>query len=232
MISHSRFHSKASQPSVRTSSLLTRSFRPSIQIFAVVGLLAGLMLGLNAGCAREAIRGGEGTANPDLDRPALSVQLDREDINYLVSDYLGNLEVSRFWQSEIKQSKDRPLVAIWPIQNATSEHIDDQLLTLLSSIETALVNTGDVRVVDRSTQDALVRELQVQQTSAYNPATAQKLGKQLGVQYFFTGKITSINERLNKQRRVQYSLFLQVLEVETGLIEFQNEVTRSKAVKG
>jgi len=31
-----------------------------------------------------------------------------------------------------------PLVAIWPIMNATSQHIDDQMLTLLSSIETAL----------------------------------------------------------------------------------------------
>jgi hypothetical protein len=32
-------------------------------------------------------------------------------------------------------------------------------------------------------------------------------------------------------RRVQYSLFLQVIEIETGLIEFQNEVTRSKQIK-
>jgi uncharacterized protein (TIGR02722 family) len=197
-----------------------------LMMLAAVGLILG------AGCATEVVRGGEGTENPDLDRAAMSVQLDREDINYLVSDYLARLEESRFWQSEVKKSSTRPLVAIWPIQNATSEHIDDQLLTMLSSIETALVNTGDVRVVDRSTQDALVRELQIQQSSAYDPKTAQKLGKQLGVQYFFTGKITSINERLDKRKRVQYSLFLQVLEVETGLIEFQNEVTRSKQVKG
>jgi hypothetical protein len=32
-------------------------------------------------------------------------------------------------------------------------------------------------------------------------------------------------------RRVQYSLFLQVIQIETGIIEFQNEVTRSKAVR-
>jgi len=185
-----------------------------------------------AGCASTAVRGGEGTNNPDLDEAAMSVQLDREDINYLVADYLQKLEASRFWQSDIRAADGRPLVAIWPIQNSTSEHIDDQLLTMLSSIETALINTGDVRVVDRSTQNALIREIQVQQSSAFNPATAQRLGRQLGVQYFFTGKITSINERLNKQRRVQYSLFLQVLEVETGLIEFQNEVTRSKQIKG
>jgi uncharacterized protein (TIGR02722 family) len=195
----------------------------------VLALLSILAL---TGCAAEAMRGGEGTANPDLDRPALSVKLDREDINYLVADYLKSLEASRFWRQEVEQSMDRPLVAIWPIQNATSQHIDDQLLTMLSSIETALVNTGDVRVVDRARQDALAKEIGIQQSAAYDPASAQRMGRQLGVKYFFTGKITSVEERLNKLRRVQYSLFLQVLEVETGLIEFQNEVVRSKAVKG
>lgn len=199
----------------------------------VVALSLSLLAGLaTTGCAPQAMRGGEGTSNPDLDAPALSVKLDREDINYLVADYLSALEDSRFWQTEVETARDRPLVAIWPIQNATSQHIDDQLLTLLSSIETALVNTGDVRVVDRARQEALRDEIGVQQTSAYDPATAQRIGKQLGVQYFFTGKITSVEERLNKLRRVQYSLFLQVLEVETGLIEFQNEVTRSKALEG
>jgi PBP1b-binding outer membrane lipoprotein LpoB len=193
-----------------------------------------LLLGLPAvlSCAAEALRGGEGTENPDLDRPALSTKLDREDINYLVADYLKSLEASRFWKEEVMTAPKRPLVAIWPIVNATSEHIDDQLLTINSSIETALVNTGDVRVVDRARQEALVKELGVQQGAAFDPSTAQRMGRQLGVSYFFTGKITSVDERLNNLKRVQYSLFLQVLQVETGLIEFQNEVTRSKAVKG
>jgi TolB-like protein len=187
---------------------------------------------MTMGCAQQAMRGGEGTANPDLDAPAMSVKLDREDINYLVADYLKALESSRFWQAEVRAAGDRPLVAIWPIQNATSQHIEDQLLTLLSSIETSLVNTGDVRVVDRARQEALRKEIGIQQSADYDPSTAQRMGRQLGVKYFFTGKITSVEERMNKMKRVQYSLFLQVLEIETGLIEFQNEVTRSKAVKG
>jgi PBP1b-binding outer membrane lipoprotein LpoB len=209
------------------NALSPGSSRPSFAALSILG--AALLL---AGCAPQAMRGGEGTENPDLDRPALSVKLDREDINYLVADYLKTLEQSRFWQHDVKQGGNRPLVAIWPIQNATSQHIEDQLLTLLSSIETSLVNTGDVRVVDRARQEALIREIGLQRTAAYDPATAQRMGKQLGVKYFFTGKITSVDERLNKLTRVQYSLFLQVLEVETGLIEFQNEVTRSKAIKG
>jgi uncharacterized protein (TIGR02722 family) len=193
--------------------------------------LAGLVA-VQSGCAATAMRGGEGTANPDLDRPAMSVTLDRDDITYLVADYLKSLEASSFWQDTIKTAAQPPIVAIWPIQNATTQHLDDQMLTLLSSIETALINTNRVRVVDRSSQESLEREVGIQQGSAYDPRTAQRLGRQLGAQYFFTGKITSVDERLNNVRRVQYTLFLQVIEIETGLIRFQNEVTRSKAVKG
>jgi penicillin-binding protein activator len=184
-----------------------------------------------SGCAPRAIRGGEGTANPDLDRPAMSVTLDRDDITYLVADYLERLEASPFWQQTIKGASTPPVVAIWPIQNATTQHLDDQMLTLLSSIETALVNTGAVRVVDRARQQELAREIGIQQGAVYDPTSAQRLGRQLGAQYFFTGKITSVDERLNKMRRVQYTLFLQVLEIETGLIRFQNEVARSKALQ-
>jgi PBP1b-binding outer membrane lipoprotein LpoB len=193
--------------------------------------LAGLMA-VQSGCAATAVRGGEGTENPNLDRPALSVGLDRDDITYLVADYLKTLEVSPFWQDTIKGAAKPPTVAIWPIQNATTQHLDDQMLTLLSSIETSLVNTNRVRVVDRSSQEALAREIGIQQGPVYDQSTAQRFGRQLGVQYFFTGKITSVDERLNNVRRVQYTLFLQVVEVETGLIRFQNEVSRSKAVKG
>ena len=60
------------------------------------------------------MRGGEGTENPDLDRPAMSVGLDREDINYLVSDYLKRLEASPFWQDSILGASTPPVAAISP----------------------------------------------------------------------------------------------------------------------
>lgn len=198
-----------------------------------VGLLllpALLPLAL-AGCAPQAVRGGPGTDRPDLDAPALSVTLDREDITYMVADYLERLEASAFWRKTVQEASEPPIVAIWPIQNSTTQHLDEQMLTLLSSIETALVNTGDVRVVDRASQESLAREIGIQQGAIYDPASARQLGRQLGAQYFFTGKITSIDEKLKRQRRVQYSLFLQVVEIETGLLLFQNEVTRSKGMK-
>ena len=195
-------------------------------------LLAGLALLIGASaCAPRAYRGGEGTSRPDLDRHAMSVTLDRDDITYLVSDYLSRMEASSFWQYTVKAAPKPPVVAIWPIQNATTQHLDDQMLTLLSSIETALVNTGDVQVVARDRQDELANEIGIQHGAMFDPRSAQRLGRQLGAQYFFTGKITSVDEKLSNMRRVQYTLFLQVLDIETGLIRFQNEVARTKALQ-
>ena len=185
-----------------------------------------------AGCTAQATRGGVGTERPDMDRPAMSVSLDRDDITYMVDDYLHHLEASAFWQQTVHGAAKMPVVAIAPIQNNTTQHLDDQMLTLLSSIETALVNTNRVTVVDRQRQDALYQELRDQHAPMFDPATVQRFGRMLGVKYIFTGKITSVDERLNKVRRVQYSLFLQVIEVETGAIRFQGEVTRSKQLKG
>ena len=65
----------------------------------------------------------------------------------------------------------------------------------------------------------------------YDTRTAQRAGRQLGAQYFVTGRITGVDEKLSNVRRLQYSLFLQMLEVETGLVKWQNEVTRSKELK-
>lgn len=206
-----------------------RRARSALATCAGATLLA--VLTLAAACAPRAYRGGEGTAKPDLDRPAMSVTLDRDDITYLVSDYLSRMEASAFWQYTVKGAPKPPVVAIWPIQNATTQHLDDQMLTLLSSIETALVNTGDVQVVARDRQDELAHEIGIQHGAMFDPRSAQRLGRQLGAQYFFTGKITGVDEKLSNMRRVQYTLFLQVLDIETGLIRFQNEVARTKAIQ-
>ena len=183
------------------------------------------------GCKPKAVRGGEGTENPNLDEGALSTTLDRKDINYLVDENLKAMFGSPWWARDVQgMVGDAPIVAIWPIKNATSLHLDNEMLTLLSQIETNMVNSGTVNVVSRERQAEMVREAQLQNTDIYDPATAARLGAQIGAKYYITGKLTSTEERLDKERRVQYSLFLQVIEVETSFVKFQHTSERSKAI--
>jgi len=195
-----------------------------------LSLLTSLIHAL--GCAPTVSRGGAGTKNPGLDDAALSTGLDKADLDYLAEENLNALFDSGFWQREILDHPDeQPIVAIFPFRNDTSEHIDDQLNTLLSSVETFLVNSGSVAVVSRERQAEMMREARYQQSGDIDPTTAARIGRQLGARYYFTGKVGAVDERLKKTRRVQYTLFMQVIEVETSLVKFQNETARSKAIK-
>jgi hypothetical protein len=190
----------------------------------VVALLA-------AACGGPKVsRGGEGTGNVKVDQKALGVGLDKMDLDYLAGEYSNQLFASRFWIRDVDGASEQPRMAIWPIQNMTSQHLGDQLIQLLSSLETQLVNSGDVLMIARSRQNELMKELGVQHDGGYDGSAAQELGKQLGVKYFMTGKISSVEEKFDKTRRVQYTLFLQILELETGAIRFQAEASRSKAI--
>ncbi len=203
--------------------------RPTPNQLATLFALALAALAL--ACGPKAFRGGEGTDRPEMDEEALSVTLDKTDVDYLVSENNSALFGSRFWSNDVESSRKPPVVAISPIQNATSQHLGDQLQALLAALETTLVNSGDVSVVARSRQEQLAKEIGIQQGAIFDPESARRLGRQLGAQYFLTGKITSVDERLSKTRRVQYTLFTQIIDIETGVIKFQNEASRSKALK-
>jgi len=192
-------------------------------VFAAVALLP------NLACKTKAVRGGEGTDNPELDSAAMSTGLDRRDLNDLMKVNTAALMNSPLW-GQWRTGGGQPVVAIWPIKNDTSEHLDEQMLTLLSDLETELINSGVVAVVSRERQGELIDETHLQQGGDFNPAMAAQIGQQIGAQYFLTGKLQAVDERLNKERRVQYTLFMQVLEVQTGIVRFQTKSERSKAV--
>lgn len=198
--------------------------------------LATLALALTAptafasGCKPKAVRGGAGTANPNLDRAAMSTTLDREDLRYLMQTNLENMYAHPWWGS-LRTAPEPVIIAIWPIKNETSEHIDDQLNTLLSDFETEFVNSGVVNVVSRERQAEMAREVEVQQNQRiYDGQHAAQISRQIGAKYYVTGKVGSIDERINGERRVQYTLFIQVIEVETSMIKYQYKSERSKAI--
>lgn len=188
-----------------------------------------LALAAGSGCRPKAVRGGDGTENPNLDNAAMSTGLDRVDLEDLMKKNMASLTSSPIWNNW-KSAESPPVVAIWPIKNDTSEHLDDQMLTLLSDMETELINGGVVAVVSRERQREMMAEANMQQGADFNPAMAAQLGRQIGAQYFLTGKLQAVDERQKGERRVQYTLFMQVIEVENSLVRFQTKSERTKAI--
>ena len=101
---------------------------------------------------------------------------------------------------------------------------------MLSKVETRLVNSGFVSVISREMQKQLVEELRTQSSAAFDSSKAAQLGRQVGAKYFVTGKIHDAAEKTSDAKRVQYFLFMQVVDVETGGIRFQQEAELTKGL--
>jgi uncharacterized protein (TIGR02722 family) len=163
-----------------------------------------------------------------LDDEAMSTGLDRRDLQRMLHENMKALQaapVIRRWQGE-----NQPSVAVLPIRNETSEHVDSALDALLSDIETTLVNAGGVRVVSLERQPQLMDEVRRQYSDGFDPSKIARWGRQVGARYLVTGKVFSADERHEDERRVQYFMFLQVLDAETADILFQNKTSVTKAL--
>jgi uncharacterized protein (TIGR02722 family) len=190
-------------------------------MFGVAAVIASL-----AGCGKPTPVRGEEVAG--LDDEAMGTGLDRRDLQKMLTENMNALQNSAVvvrWKSE-----DRPAVAVLPIRNDTTEHIDSALDSLISDVETTLINGGHVRVVSHENQGALVNEVKSQQGDAFDRSTVANWGRQVGAKYFVTGKTFANDERRDDERRVQYTLFMQVLEAETGEVLFQNKASVTKAL--
>src|SRR5260221_9885544 len=195
-----------------------------IGLISCVAALTGAVV--LAGCGKPTPVRGEEVAG--LDEEAMSTGLDRRDLQKMLHDNMDALQSSAViqrWQGE-----NRPSVAVLPIRNDTSEHIEGALDSLISDVETILINGGHVRVVSHENQGSLVDEVKRQQSDAFDQSTVSKWGRQVGAHYFVTGKTFANDERRDDERRVQYTLFMQVLDSETGEVLFQNKASVTKAL--
>ena len=189
-------------------------------------LFLGILVSLTVvGCGKRAFIKGE--YDSDVNRENLmDDKWSETDMQKVVSTLVASAVKHR----AIANARKPPVVMVTRLQNKTSEHIDSQLETLLADFETALINSGTVTVISRERQRMLIEELKQQRSAAFNPQEAAKLGKQLGAQYFITGKITSSSEKSGTEKRVQYFLFMQAIEIATGAIRWQKKATLTKGL--
>ena len=190
--------------------------------------LASISLAITmAGCGPSYVRGSQ---DPTVDNAAMSTGLDKDDIQRMLSENLNHLRTSPImdiWRSHRSQDT----VSIFPFQNDTTEHLEPQLQAILGEAETWLVESNLVTMVSRERQNQMIAEVEGQQHPAFNHAHIAQYARQMGVKYFVTGKVSANDERTEGARRVQYTFFMQVIDVETGVIRWQHKSYVTKAAK-
>jgi penicillin-binding protein activator len=130
--------------------------------------------------------------------------------------------VQSMLSSPVIQEQPRPVVQVASVQNKTSEHIDTQAIT--DKIRTTLIQSGKVRFSAAESRNEVIDELEYQRGSGYVDAqTQKKVGKQVGADFLLTGEISSIAKHRGKVRDVYYKINLNLVNLETGLIDWADE---------
>lgn len=210
---------------MRAPRLRPRSLPRPARALAVPAL-AALALAATA-CGPEYVRGSE---TPGLDDSAMSTGLDKRDMEKLLHENLTSLMASAPAKAWTADPGKRQNVAIYPLANETSEHVDSQLNALLSDVETFLVNTNAVDVVSVERQRQMIAEVEKQQGGAFNPNNIAAYNQQIGATQYLTGKVFSADERADEDRRVQYFMYMQLLDVATSRLLWQNKASLTKGV--
>jgi len=123
----------------------------------------------------------------------------------------------------ISGSKDAPIVTLADVKNKTSEYIDTRVIT--DKIRTQLMKSGQVRfAVSVSEMQNQTEELKRQnQSGLYKNSTIAKTGNMQGAQYRIEGSIASIVKNTKDVKDVYYVFNLNLINNESGLLEWADE---------
>jgi hypothetical protein len=177
---------------------------------ALVALTVGALL---TGCGASRVAYGDPTAVETV-----TVDWGSTDIQAVADRMVGSLV-----RHPVIANGSRPVVQVSTMKNKTTEHIDTKNIT--DKVRTALIKTGMVRFSAVSDANPEMLENLDYQTNSgvVSKKTAKGVGKQVGADYLLYGEVDSIVKKAGGTTDVYYRLTLNLVNVETGLIEWSDE---------
>ena len=126
---------------------------------------------------------------------------------------------------------ERPVVFVSSVKNKTMEHIDTKGVT--DKIRTAMIKSGKVRFTATSDiPTEILDQLEYQRGSGLvDPRTRKEYGKQIGADYILYGEIGSIVKRAGRRKDVYYKITLNLVDIQTAIIEWADEKEIRKTQK-
>ena len=139
--------------------------------------------------------------------------------------------VNSLLATPILSSGQRPVLYVHQVKNKTDEHLDTKSVT--DKIRVTLLKSGRVRFTAvNEVNDEMIKQLEYQTSSGYvDPRTSSVIGRQVGADYFLFGEITSIKKAAGRVQDVYYKFTLNLVNIESGLIEWAEEKEIRKQAK-
>ena len=127
-------------------------------------------------------------------------------------------------------SERSPVIFVDTIKNKTLEHIDTESIT--DSVRTKILRSGKFRFVDMTKVNAAKKQFEFQNESGVvNEATAAAFGRHIGAEYMLYGNFASIVKKSDNVKDIYYKFTLNLMELETGIIEWADEKELRKISK-
>ena len=123
----------------------------------------------------------------------------------------------------VAESREAPTITVSEVRNKTTEYIDTRVIT--DKIRTQLTRSGKVRfAVSINEMQNQVDELKRQnQTGLYSSQSKTRMGNMTGAKYRVEGAISSIIKQNKNVRDVFFVFNLNLINNETGLVEWADE---------
>jgi len=130
----------------------------------------------------------------------------------------------------IQNSKSAPTVTLAEVKNQTREPINTRMIT--EKVRTQLLKSGQVRfAISNNEMQSQTDELKRQnQSGMYRNDGTSKTGMMEGAKYRITGTISTIVKQNKDMKDVFYNFTLNLVNNETGLIEWAEEKEIRKTV--
>ena len=119
-------------------------------------------------------------------------------------------------------------IGVLATENLVKPSVTSSLTLLMKSLHDELRADGVVSTVDRTSQPELIQNIRDTKDPALNRQKVAQLGAQLDVQYLMIGRLYSVSDRQGEDERIQYFLFMQVIETKTGAVRWQMELETLK----
>ena len=189
--------------------MIMKTYTKTIQLSALT-----LLVVLLAACSGPQVRYGDAKAVETV-----NANYGSTDLQMIAEAMTRSLLQSK----AISGSKDAPIVTLADVKNKTSEYIDTRVIT--DKIRTQLMKSGQVRfAVSVSEMQNQTEELKRQnQSGLYKNSTIAKTGTMQGAQYRIEGSIASIVKNTKDVKDVYYVFNLNLINNESGLLEWADE---------
>ena len=156
------------------------------------------------------------------------------DLHLIASKLVDSLLASPL-TGQITANGKRPVVFVDSVANKTDEHVDTESIT--DTISTKLLQSGQYRFVDMAKVNTVRAQLNFQNNDPLaNPANAIHFGQMTGAEYMLYGNLAGIDKHNGDNQDVYYKFTLRLMDLKTGLIDWQDEKeirkTKSRSMFG